>query len=278
LYDSAIEAVRVKLKVKRYSPNTQKVYLDFLKSFFHFHCKDPESLDSQDVRPFIEALVDRGLSTSSQNQAINAIKFYFEKVLHREVEHYYFDRPRKRFKLPVVLTPEEVKKLLGSCNNLKHEMILTVIYSLGLRAGELLNLKLTDFDKYRKCVHIRHGKGNKDRIVPVPEKLFNGLREYYLVFRPKIYLFEGQRGPGTPYSNRSIQAILKRALIKAQVKKRITTHSLRHSYATHLMNNHIDLRTIQALLGHNSLKTTQIYTHLTDKDILATPSPLDFLY
>ena len=194
------------------------------------------------------------------------------------VQYYYFDRPRKGFRLPVALTPGEVRKLLGCCENLKHRMILTVIYSMGLRVGELLNLKLADFDKDRRCVHIRHGKGNKDRIIPVPEKLLKELREYYILFKPTVYLFEGQKGPGTPYSNRSVQAFLGRASVKAGIRKKVTTHSLRHSYATHLMNNNIDLRTIQVLLGHNSLKTTQIYTHLTDKNILSTPSPLDFLY
>ena len=264
---------------KRYSPNTINAYIDLLKTY-KYHCQDnaisPE--DESSVKSFILDLVNKGLSHSAQNQAINAIKFYFEKVLGKERKYYEFDRPRKQFRLPNVLTKKEVRLILDHTTNLKHRVILTSIYSLGLRVGELLHLKLEDYDKDRKYIRIRQSKGNKDRIVPVPEKLVRLWNQYYKAYKPTIYLIEGQRGKGTPYSYRSIQAILKRSCREAGIVKKVHTHTLRHSYATHLMDNHVDLRTIQVLLGHNSLKTTQIYTHLTDKNILDTPSPLDFLY
>lgn len=277
-YDSVIQKTRRQLRLKRYANSTQKTYLYFLKSFFYFSKLPVHELSEEHVKPFIESLILKKLSRSAQNQAINALKFYFEKILQKPTNYYYFDRPRKEYKLPVVLTPDEIKRILESCGNVKHKMILKTIYALGLRVGELLNLKISDFDKQRKCVHIKQSKGNKDRIIPLPELLLIELRQYYKSFSPTIYLFEGSKGSGTSYSASSIQKVLKRAVKKVGIKKKVTTHSLRHSYATHLMNRNIDLRTIQTLLGHRSLKTTQIYTHLTDENILKTPSPLEFIY
>ena len=264
---------------KRYSYNTRKAYLNYLKSYQYYCAQSGLQLESeQSVKSYIISLINKGHSRSAQNQAINAIKFYFEKVLGQDRKVYEFDRPRKVFRLPETLTQEEVKSIFREVNNLKHKVILVTIYSLGLRVGELINLRLSDFNKEKSYVVIRQAKGNKDRIVPVPERLRKMWRTYYLRYKPLEYLIEGQKGPGTPYSHKSIQNILKRAVAKVGIMKKVTTHTLRHSYATHLMNNHVDLRTIQVLLGHNSLKTTQIYTHLTDRKILDTPSPLDFLH
>jgi site-specific recombinase XerD len=277
-YDDTLNQCIRQLKLKRYAASTQKTYLYFLKSFLYFHNLPIHEINEEHVKPYIESLIDKNLSQSAQNQAINALKFYFEKVLHKPSHYYFFDRPRKQFRLPNVLTGSEVLRIFNSCQNIKHRMMLKCIYALGLRVGELLRIKLTDFNKERKCLHIRQSKGNKDRIIPMPDSLLIELRRYYKLKKPEVYLFEGQKGAGHPYSYRSIQSILKKAVIKSHINKKVTTHTLRHSYATHLMNNNIDLRTIQVLLGHNSLKTTQIYTHLTDSDILNTPSPIDFLH
>lgn len=274
-----INEVLQKLKRKRYSDNTIRAYMTFLKSYKQF-CDD-KSVDIHDtdsVNLFINSMIKRGLSRSSQNQAINAIKFYFEHVLMLERKYYSFDRPRKQFKLPEILTEGEIKSILRATNNLKHKAILATIYGLGLRVGELLRLKITDYNKEKQFIIIKQSKGNKDRIIPVSSRLVELWRSYYKQYRPSIFLFEGQNGRGYPYSSKSVQNILKRGAKRAGINKGVTTHMLRHSYATHLMNKGVDLRTIQALLGHNSLKTTQIYTHLTDKNILSTPSPLDFIY
>lgn len=272
-----IQMAHKQLLLKRYAPNTCKVYLSFIQSFISFYSTQGVVLTEHHVKPFIEHLINSGASSSTQNQAINAIKFYFEKVLNRPTQTYYFDRPRKQLKLPRVLTPDQVSSIFRHTPNLKHRMILKVIYALGLRVGEVTRIQLIDFDKSRQCIHIHQSKGNKDRILPVPTLLLDELRQYYIRYRPEIYLFEGQRGAGTTYSYKSIQNILKRSVQRARIKVPVTTHTLRHSYATHLMEKNVDLRTIQILLGHNSLKTTQIYTHITDQKILNTPSPLEFL-
>lgn len=276
-YHNTIEAVQSQLLLNRYADSTVKTYVNFIKSFLHFYSKPVDKIDQEHVKPYIENLIKKGASDSTQHQAINALKFYFEKVLRRPTQHYYFDRPRKRKTLPVVITADEVRKIFEATPNIKHRMILKVIYALGLRVGEVIGLKLADFDKERKCIHIKQAKGNKDRILPTPDILLIELRAYYKKYRPQVYLFEGQGGAGCPYSYKSIQNVLKRAVSRAGIKKKVRTHTLRHSYATHLLNKNVDLRTIQILLGHNSLKTTEIYTHITDKQILKTPSPLEFL-
>ncbi|NNF33369.1 MAG: tyrosine-type recombinase/integrase [Saprospiraceae bacterium] len=274
-----IQACEEQLIRKRYSYNTRKTYLYFLKSYYYYCEENKLDLNQKSsVKAFIFELVKKGGSRSAQNQAINALKFYFEKVLGQEKQYYEFDRPRQEFRLPETLTQEEVKKLFHVINNLKHKTILVTIYSLGLRVGELINLRISDYNKEKSYIRVVQSKGNKDRIVPVPPRLKSMWRKYYIKYQPSIYLIEGQKGEGHPYSRESVQKILKRACKKVGIKRKVTTHTLRHSYATHLMNNHVDLRTIQVLLGHNSLKTTQIYTHLTDRRILDTPSPLDFLH
>ena len=195
-----------------------------------FHKLPVNQLNEKHVKPFIESLVKKKLSHSAQNQAINTVKFYFEKVLQKPTKYFYFDRPRKEYKLPTVLTPSEVRRIFDNCSNLKHKMILKCIYALGLRVGELLKMKLVDFDKQRKCLHIKQSKGNKDRILPLPDSLIKDLRSYYILYRPEIYLFEGQGGKGSHYSYRSIQSILKKAVKCSRIMKSVTTHTLRHSY------------------------------------------------
>ncbi len=163
------------------------------------------------MKAFILTLVEQGQARSSQNQAINAIKFYFEKVLGRERKVDDFDRPGRGFKLPEILTREEVKCIFNHTHNLKHEVILVTIYALGLRVGELICMKITDYNKEGTFVRIRQSKDNKDRIIPVPDKLITLWRSYYVQYRPEVFLIEGQKGGCYPYSRESIQKILKRA-------------------------------------------------------------------
>ncbi|GGI24374.1 tyrosine-type recombinase/integrase [Pedobacter mendelii] len=173
-------------------------------------------------------------------------------------------RPRPEHKLPNVLSKEEIKLILEALTNIKHKTMLSLIYSCGLRRSELLHLKPTDIDSKRNLIFIKQSKGKKDRIVPLSLKILEMLREYYKLYHPKVWLFEGQKTENL-YSEKSLQSVLKQALSKAKIIKPVTLHWLRHSYATHLLENGTDLRYIQELLGHNSSKTTEIYTHVSTK-------------
>ena len=185
-------------------------------------------------------------------------------------------RPKREKKLPNVLSKEEVKAILDAHSNIKHKMMLSMIYSCGLRCGELLALQPVHIDSKRNIVLLKNSKGKKDRIAPLSPKILEMLREYYRLYKPTTYLFEGQT-EGTPYSDKSLQQVLKQALDKAKITKPVTLHWLRHSYATHLLESGTDLRYIQELLGHNSGKTTEIYTHVSTKSIQQIKSPFDDL-
>ena len=215
--------------------------------------------------------MDRKVSISYQNQAINAIKFYYEQVLGGQRKTYFIDRPKKEKTLPVVMSEEEVISVLKVTNNIKHKAILMVIYSAGLRISECVNLKIKDIDSKRMQIRVEQGKGNRDRYTILSVKTLLFLRKYFLEYRPKVYLFEGQKGE--QYSTRSIQNLFKNATRKAGIQKKVTVHTLRHSFATHLLGNGTDLRYIKYLLGKASRKTTEIYTHITNKgmDQLKTP-------
>jgi site-specific recombinase XerD len=218
---------------------------------------------------------DRRVSHSYQNSAINAIKFYYEKVLGGSRRFYFVDRPLKQKTLPVVLSGEEVKRLIEATDNLKHKCMLMVCYSAGLRMSELLNLQIKDIDSKRMRIFVRAGKGKKDRMTLLSEKTLLILREYYIMYTPKTYLFEGS--DGGRYGERSVQQVLKGAVESAGIRKKVSLHTLRHSFATHLLEKGTDLRYIQVLLGHDSSKTTEIYTHVSTKMIEAIKSPMDSL-
>jgi len=195
-------------------------------------------------------------------------------VLKREkLPYVYIDRPFKEKILPTVLSEEEVKQIINCVSNLKHKAILLTIYSAGLRISEAVNLKIADIDSKRKVIIIKDAKGKKDRNSLLSEKLLVVLREYFKQYKPKIWLFEGQFGGR--YSDRSIQNVFRKACIDAKIMKKVSVHSLRHSFATHLLERGTDLRYIQELLGHSSSKTTEIYTHITRKGMEQVKSPLD---
>tara|TARA_B100000965_G_scaffold405966_1_gene442180 strand:- start:5823 stop:6881 length:1059 start_codon:yes stop_codon:yes gene_type:complete len=265
------------LERRRYSPNTIQTYLSLFEQFLnHFPETPPEKLSDKEVMTFQTYLVkEKKVSTSSQNQYINAIKFYFEKVLGRERGYYHIERPIKEFKLPKVLTEKEVAAIFNSVHNLKHKAMLLLVYSSGLRAGELINLKITDIDSEQMRVFIRGGKGKKDRVTILSQKALDVLREYFKKYRPKAYLFEGLHGG--KYSASSLRKVFLTSLYDAGIRKKVTLHSLRHSFATHLLESGVDLRYIQELLGHSSSKTTEIYTHITHKGWEKIASPLDKL-
>lgn len=269
---------RMWLKSKRYSENTVHTYGDALKSFLTFfdHKSASEITNEDVVRYNNEVVLKNNLSSSYQNQIVNAIKLYFKTVQDRIIDLEKVHRPKHEKVLPNVLSKEEVKMILEAHSNLKHKMMLSLIYSCGLRCGELIALKPIHIDSKRNIVLIKNAKGKKDRIVPLSLKILAMLREYYASNKPVTYLFEG-RTAGHPYDSRSLQQVLKQAVLKANLKKQVTLHWLRHSYATHLLESGTDLRYIQELLGHNSSKTTEIYTHVSTKNLQQIKSPFDDL-
>jgi integrase/recombinase XerD len=263
------------LKLRQYSDKTIKTYVTMLRLYMgHYHERLLDDLQDEDIREYLLYIVDvRKVSQSYQNQAINAIKFYYEKVLLRPMNTYYLQRPRKASMLPSVLSEEEVVRLLRQVENLKHKTALSLIYSAGLRIGELINLKISDIDAGRSQIRIRQGKGKKDRVTILSVNILALLREYYREYRPKDWLFEGQYGG--QYSAGSIQTVFRTAKETAGINKKATVHTLRHSFATHLLERGTDLRYIQELLGHQSSRTTEIYTHITQKGFRKIVSPFD---
>ncbi len=266
------------MRSKRYSPNTINTYCDALKCFLNFNKhKRPEDIHNHDLVAFNnDYILKQGLSSSYQNQVVNAVKLFFRIVEARQLNPELIHRPKRQKVLPNVLSKEEVKKILTALSNIKHKAMLSLIYSCGLRRSELLNLTLRDIDSNRKVIVVRQSKGRKDRIVPLSEKVLVILREYYLACKPKHWVFEGQNGQGQ-YDESSLAAVLKQAVEKSNIKKPVTLHWLRHSYATHLLESGTDLRYIQEILGHSRSTVTEIYTHVSNKSIQKVVSPFDSL-
>ncbi len=273
----AINTLKKMLVLKGYSSNTIRNYCN---EFHHLlrllGNRSVNDLQKQHVLSYLLWLLEKqGCSETQVHTAVNAIKFYFEKVMKREKEFYDLPRPKKPFKLPEVLAEEEVIEIIKKINNLKHRTMIMAGYAAGMRVSEIVNLKVKDIDSKRMMIHIHSAKGKKDRLVPLSKKLLETLRAYYKEYKPKEFLFEGQSGEA--YSTRSAQQILQEAKDKAGISKKGSIHMLRHSYATHLMEGGTDIRIIQELLGHNSIKTTMRYTHVSKKDLGKIESPLDKL-
>ncbi len=265
-----------KLELKGYAFNTAKTYVALFEKFSN-HYRDLELLDIDEemIRNYLQNLVHQGRSDSYVNQSLNAIKFYYEVVEEMPNRFYSIERPQKKKTLPKVLSVQEVQAILSNTNNIKHKCILSLLYSAGLRRQELLNLKLEDIDSNRMVILVKSGKGFKDRLTLLSENVLEDLRRYYREWKPQTYLFEGKKGE--PYSATSIRKILNRAVDNARIRKQVTPHMLRHSFATHLLENGTDLRYIQTLLGHGSSKTTEIYTHVAINSIREIKSPIDFI-
>lgn len=265
------------LKLKGYSPNTIRAYTnEFIQFLIFLDIKSVTTCTETDVKDYLlHCIDDLKLKENTLHSRINAIKFYFEKVqLFKKIE-FEIPRPKKHKKLPKALNISEVKLILIHTPNLKHNTILKMCYGMGLRLSEIINLKIDDIDSQSMRVFIERSKGKKDRYVNLPESILEQLRLYYKEFKPKEYLFEGQYGG--QYSARSVQNVFKNSLQKAGIQKQIGIHSLRHSYATHLLEKGTDIRFIQELLGHNDIKTTLIYTNVTDISLRKIISPLDML-
>ncbi|MEO8515271.1 MAG: tyrosine-type recombinase/integrase [Flavobacterium sp.] len=266
------------LKSKRYSENTIKTYVEALKSFLIFYReKTLENITNEDVIIYNnEFILKNKLSSSYQNQIVNSIKLFFRTIKNRKIDPELIHRPKREKSLPNVLSKSEVKAILEASKNLKHKTMLSLIYACGLRSGELLSMQPHHIDSKRNLVLIKNGKGKKDRIIPLSSKVLDLLRDYYKVYKPITFLFEGVI-PGKAYDSRSLQQVLKQNIVKVGITKPVTLHWLRHSYATHLLENGTDLRYIQEILGHSSSKTTEIYTHVSTKSLQNIISPFDTL-
>jgi integrase/recombinase XerD len=263
---------------RRYSDNTVNTYADALISFLKFfHAKEIEEITNDDVILFNnEYILRNNFSSSYQNQVVNAVKLFFRQIEKRSIDVDLIHRPKRQKLLPNVLSKEEVKMILDAVQNIKHKTMLSLIYACGLRCGEILKLRPEDVDVRRGVLIIRQSKGRKDRIAPLSVKTIEMLYAYRKAFKTKVYLFEGQN-EGQCYDARSLQNVLKQNLQKTSINKPVTLHWLRHSYATHLLENGTDLRYIQEILGHSSSKTTEIYTHVSNKSIQKITSPFDYL-
>jgi integrase/recombinase XerD len=255
-----------------------KTYVGAITVFLRFiQPKTSAEATNEDMQRFVyQYMIPRKLSFSYQNQAVNAAKLFFRTIRGSVLITEQLDRPRREHRLPNVMSKEEVATILHSLRNQKHRTMLSLIYACGLRRGELLNLKPENIDSKRHLLLILNAKGKKDRVVPISDKVILMLRDYYKLYKPKTWLFEGEI-TGQQYSEKSIQCVLKQAVDKAGISKPVTLHWLRHSYATHLLESGTDLRYIQELLGHKSSKTTEIYTHVTEKSLQKIKSPFDDL-
>ncbi len=264
------------LKSRRYSNSTIKTYTEALKVFLkYFQDRDPAEISNKDFILFnSNFILKNGYSASYQNQVINAIKLFYLKVENRTLSIEDIERPKRYNPLPKVIPKEMVEKMLTSIPNFKHKTALTLIYACGLRRSELINLRLKDLDSKRRTVTIVNGKGQKDRVLPVSEKLMKMIIKYYKLYRPATYLIEGQF-KGNNYSETSLEKIFHKYLGKIYKNHNFTLHCLRHSYATHLLEAGVSLRYIQELLGHKSSKTTEIYTHVSMTGLQNIKNPAD---
>lgn len=276
-YESAVTAMEQMLMLKRYSRRTIKSYKNSLRQFImHYNDIKPSQITRKQINAYIMQLIrDKHITESYQNQIACAIKIFYCEVLDQSDKVEGLVQAKRPQKIPQVLTEEEVARLLRSVDNLKHRFILMMIYSAGLRLGELTNLKLTDIQAGAHRIFVRDGKGKKDRCTILAGKTEQMLHTYLLLFKPVHWLFEG--ADGGPYSDRSVQAIFTAAKERSRINPLATVHTLRHSFATHLLEKGVDLRYIQDLLGHESSKTTEIYTHITKKSWDRIKSPLDDL-
>ncbi len=266
------------MRSKRLSESTVSIYREAVRVFLSFFNDiAAEELTNEDVIVFNnEFILKKGLSTSYQNQIVNGIKKFYLVCEGRRMDIELIHRPKIEKTLPNVLSKVEVKMILDAHSNLKHRAMLSLIYACGLRCGELLRLLPRHIDSKRGVIVIKQAKGKKDRIAPLSDKMLGLLRDYYKMYKPRTFLFEGDQ-PGTAYSDRSLQLVLKNALWKCGINKPVTLHWLRHSYATHLLEGGTDLRYIQELLGHTSSRTTEIYTHVSTHNLRRIISPFDSL-
>jgi site-specific recombinase XerD len=261
---------------RNYGERTQKTYVGAVAAIARYFKKSPDRLSGDEVRTWQLSLRERGLSFSTYNTHSCALRFFFRYVDPRGVDlTTLVPFARRERKLPTILAQDEVRALLAAVTDGRDRVMITVAYACGLRVSELASLRIVDVDGVRKLLHIHAGKGRKDRLVPLTDSLLTLLRDYYRIYRPKEWLFVGPRGGHVV--DRTVQRAVREAAARAGIRKRVTPHTLRHCFATHMLEAGIDLRTVQSMLGHNSLGTTIRYHHVARQVVTAMKSPLDIL-
>jgi len=264
------------LRIRNYAARTQRMYIARVAEFARHYGRSPAVLSARDVLEYLRHLTETGVSPSAFRQAIAGLRFLYRFTLDRPGMVPLIPYPRQKRRQPVVLSAGEVARFINALGNLKHRTVAMVLYGAGLRISEALALEVRDIDSGRMVITVRHGRGDADRHVVLSEALLAALRVYCRAYRPRVCLFPGA-DPAKPLSASAMQRALKAARKRAGILKPATAHTLRHSYATHLLEAGTDIRVIQMLLGHRSLRTTQIYTHVSAERMRATPSPLDAL-
>ena len=249
------------LRLRNFSQKTVNIYVYYNRELLRFTEKSPREINKQDIKDYLDFLINAHKSSATINLIINALKFYYQKILRRSFFNSKFgiERSKKEKTLPIVLSREEILTIINSTNNLKHKLMIQILYSAGLRVSELRDLMINHIDFNRKTILVKHGKGSKDRITIISETVLNNLSKYLDIYHPLKYVFESFN-PGQKLNTRTLQKVVKDLTLKAGIKKQVSAHTFRHSFATHLLESGVNLRYIQSLLGHARLETTQIYT------------------
>ena len=269
--------MKIEMELRGYSQKTIKNYILHVSTFSKFHNKSPELLGEEEIREYLHYCITvRKLSEGTVNYYNACLKFFYAKVLHRQLNLEQLPRAKERRRLPVVLSPEEMNDIFNATHNIKYKAIFMTIYSAGLRISEVCNLKISDIDSKNMQIFIREGKGNKDRYSILGKENLKILRKYWKISRPKEYLFSGRYSTNA-ISPRSVQKEFGKSIERTKITKHVSVHSIRHAFATHLLNTGTDICHIQKLLGHTRISTTSIYLHLRRLDLLSIKSPLDTL-
>jgi integrase/recombinase XerD len=273
------DQMREDLLLKAYSPHTLKAYLSSVRHFVKYYMRSPQDMGEKEVRDFLLHLVrDRKASPATQDMYVNALKFLYTVTLKRPEVVKDISHPKRPQTLPVILSPEEVLRIFEAIRSVKYKAIIATAYAAGLRVSEVCGLCIADIDSQRMRIHVRSGKGKKDRYVMLGESLLVLLRQYYQAARPKgEYLFPGQK-PQRHITTTAVNKVLRQVIAETGLAKRVTMHTLRHCFATHLLEAGTDIRILQVLLGHSSIRTTLRYTHITDRLIQKLVSPLDIIH
>lgn len=260
------------------SPRTRESYLAAVAGMAKFYRSSPDALDEAQVQHYLlHLMVERKLAWSSCNIAVSALKFFYHVTLKRPQAQFNIPRARAPQKLPQILSREEIARIIESTNEIKHRVILMLAYGAGLRVSELCQLKVSDIDSSRMSIRVEQGKGAKDRYSLLSPRLLGELRRYWSVYRPYHWLFPSPRKPGRPIDVQTAQRVFQAALLRSGISKDCSIHSLRHAFATHLLEAKVDVHSIQRLMGHGHINSTLRYFHLTDRHLTSTASPLEVL-
>lgn len=263
------------MQIRGFSPRTQESYLYQMRKFIRYLRLSPDEVSLADINRYQASMAnDPQIAVSTANQGVAAIRFFYLRVVPREWRIDSIPYQKREHRLPQVMTPDEVEALLAAVGNIKHRAMLMVAYGGGLRISEVLNLRVTDIDSKQMLIRVKQGKGNKDRYVMLAARLLETLREYWKKERPRSWLFPGE-APDKPMHPTALQKAFKTARLVIRLDKPVSVHTLRHSFATHLLQNGVDLRRIQQLLGHAHVNTTEVYTHVSGAYLRETKSPLD---